>query len=242
MTSQQLFESIAYLDPALLESSEHPIKNKPRLRPVAAALCIGTLAAALLLPMLHRTDNLLHGDVTTPPGQEFTLTFQSVESVEKSQQNFFCITGNPLSNDPIREVFPDDLPEELAITSATAEYFGWGELYQLCLEFKNPSWDGKTTLLIYRTDRTSAPSDEAASSLSDNGTEPTAYEYIDEENDTCLLWATFTRDGITFRAYANTDTAHIDQAKSDMTAILGSYANSKDVSHILPADKDNDEN
>lgn len=237
MTSEQLFESIAYLDPALLESSERPAKVKHLLRPVAAAICIGTLAAALLLPILHSTNNLSNGDMTTSSGQEFTLTFHSVQSLEDSQKNFFYITGEPLSNDPIRAVFPDDLPEELAITSATAEYFGWGELYQLRLEFKNPSWGGKTTLLIYRVDRTSSPSDEAASPLSDNGTEPTAYEYIDEENGTCLLWAAVTRDGVTFRAYANTDTANIDQAKADMTTILGSYSDSKDVSHLLPADR-----
>lgn len=248
MTKELLFESMEYLDDALLERSE---KNKDVIRTrwgkwlaAAACLCL-VLAGAYGLPRLLRTGgdprpvgpfpSGVQGVPPTTTDEDPSATCQVAVHFNPITQppetaNFVALSGRALTGEERSALLPaspegtwmDDL-KALEVNS-WVELFGWGEPYQVRLRFRDK--EGLRVDLALRD--ASSPyasygmfypvTPEKFLTTQVEGVEVTGYRYTFEETGDTMLWATFERDGV---AYWFTALGDADTAKTVQAYIEG---------------------
>lgn len=268
MTKELLFESMEYLDDALLERSE---KNKNVIRTrlgkwlaAAACLCL-VLAGAYGLPRLLRIGGdprpvgpFPSGVQGVPPTTtdedpsatcQVAVHFNPVAQPPAEEKYFVALSGRALTEGELGALTPaspqgmwmDDL-KALEVSGA-AEIFGWNEVYELTLRFRDR--DGVRVDLALRDASSPYASygmfypaePEKFLTTQVEGVEVTGYRYTFEETGDTMLWATFERDGVAYWFTAAGAGEELKTARSylegmvlwylsyPVTVDLGAYAN-----------------
>ena len=145
----------------------------------------------------------------------------------------FCILSEALTDEEFAAAAPDVLPINVDPaggvqyweTAGSAGYYGWGGLAGVYLDFINPAWDGRVSVVLRKPDaRVYADvilEDPETVTGRMGPLEYTAYRW--EGYGGVLMWAEFQIGDVAYTAGVNAEPEDAEQAERDLRMVLTCY-------------------
>ena len=162
------------------------------------------------------------------------LVFNQVtDRIEPAPIAGFGIFGEDLTDEEFAAAVPDVLPCNVSLeggvqyweVTGSAGYYGWGELAGVYLDFINPEWDGRVSVVLRKPDARVYSDivleDPEAVPGRMGSLEYTAYSW--ESHGGVSMWAEFQIGGVAYTASVNVNVEDAERAEHDLHMVLTCY-------------------